>query len=446
MRFNHLQEWLDWQLTLHPTAIELGLERVKRVAAKLGVDSNAFTESNSTVITVAGTNGKGSCVKTLEALLLAAGKTVGSFTSPHIVRYNERIRANGRKISDDQLCQVFSGIESAREDISLTYFEFSTLAALLHFQQSHVEYVLLEVGLGGRLDSTNIIDTDLAIVTSIDIDHVEYLGDNRESIGREKAGIFRSGVPAINADPNPPKSLQEIARNLGTKVYSINQDFSYSESGGQFQWNCLLPETFGVATVTTETPKLPLTSVSAALMALELLNVSVPQDKLIETLEQIALMGRSQSVNVDGIKFVLDVAHNPAAVQSLAKVIESSRASKCYAICAMMSDKDVDAVLQPIANLIGTWLLPDLADNDRALTANELCDKLLLINQSADIHQFSAVADAINFIRQQFTDNPQQIPNNPQQIPDNPEKPVVYLFGSFFTVEAALQYFKIPVE
>lgn len=432
MRFDQLQNWLDWQLQLHPTAIDMGLTRVSRVADRLEIGSSAFKHSASTVITVAGTNGKGSCVKTLEALLITSGKTVGSFTSPHIIRYNERIRLNGDQVSDHQLCQAFEDIDQARKGDSLTYFEFSTLAALLLFKQAKVDFILLEVGLGGRLDSTNIIDTDLAIVTSVDIDHCEYLGNDRESIGREKAGIFRSGVPAIVADANMPLSVRAYADDIGAELLCIDDQFRYSTANKRFHWSCLPGASYSEFEVICEQPRLPLPSIAAALMALTVLSVLPTQEQVSSVLANIELTGRLQSVEIDGIEFVLDVAHNPAAAESLAQSIDEHDSRECYAICAMMADKDIDAVIQPLVNKVDHWFLPNLPDNDRSLPSSVLSSKVKSLDETAALQEFDSIVEAMDSVRQQCV----QLTN----------KPVVYVFGSFFTVEAALNYLQIDVQ
>ncbi len=432
MRFDQLQNWLDWQLQLHPTAIDMGLTRVSRVADRLEIGSSAFKHSASTVITVAGTNGKGSCVKTLETLLITSGKTVGSFTSPHIVRYNERIRLNGDQVSDHQLCQAFEDIDQAREGDSLTYFEFSTLTALLLFKQAKVDFILLEVGLGGRLDSTNIIDTDLAIVTSVDIDHCEYLGNDRESIGREKAGIFRPGVPAIVADANMPLSVRAYADDIGAELLCIDDQFRYSAANNRFHWSCLPGASYSEFDVICEQPRLPLSSIAAALMALTVLSVLPTQEQVSSVLANIELTGRLQSVEIDGIEFVLDVAHNPAAAESLAQSIDEHNSRACYAICAMMADKDIDAVIQPLVNEVDRWFLPNLPDNDRSLPSSVLSSKVKSLDETAALQEFDSIVEAMDSVRQQCV--------------HLTDKPVVYVFGSFFTVEAALNYLQIDVQ
>ena len=231
LRFNRLDKWLEWQESLHFTAIELGLERCKRVADNMGLLKPSYN-----VISVAGTNGKGSSVTLLDKILRNAGHKVGRYTSPHLLKYNERICINGEEVSDTELCESFDRIDRARGDISLTYFEFGTLAALDIFRQHDVELALLEVGLGGRLDAVNVLDADVALITSIDIDHQQWLGDNRESIAREKAGIFRNKAIAVCSDPNPPQSLIDCANALGTPLSVAGSDYQYFSNEDSWSW------------------------------------------------------------------------------------------------------------------------------------------------------------------------------------------------------------------
>ncbi len=231
MRFTTLADWLAWQETLHPNVIDLGLERVASVASRMGLGRPA-----NTVITVAGTNGKGSCVALLESILDAAGYRVGVYSSPHLLRYNERVRVCGQEVDDAALCAAFERIDQARGATSLTYFEFGTLAALEIFAQADLDVAVLEVGLGGRLDAVNIVDADVALITSIDIDHVEWLGPDRESIGREKAGILRPAMPAVYGEADPPRSVLAQAESLAAPLHCLERDYRYSEATDSWDW------------------------------------------------------------------------------------------------------------------------------------------------------------------------------------------------------------------
>ena len=231
MYFDSLQGWLAWQEGLHPKVIDLGLERVGRVFRMLNPES-----IKPPTITVAGTNGKGSCIAFLEAIYRAQGYRVGSYTSPHILKYNERIKIDGVPVEDESICAAFERIESVREETSLSYFEFGTLAALDIFWRAGLDVQLLEVGLGGRLDAVNIIDANVTLITSICIDHCDWLGETREAIGREKAGIFRAGVPAIVGDPEPPDSLLQSAQAKDAPVFCIGKNFFYQKKAAGWDW------------------------------------------------------------------------------------------------------------------------------------------------------------------------------------------------------------------
>lgn len=231
MRFATLDDWLGWQETLHPKAIDLRLERVRTVLQRLQPEPPAYT-----VITVGGTNGKGSCVAMLDSILRAAGYPVGAYSSPHLLRYNERIRINGVEADDAAICRAFARIDAVRSEISLTYFEFGTLAALELFREAGVDVAVLEVGLGGRLDAVNVLDADAALVVSIGIDHVDWLGADRDSIGYEKAGIYRAGRPAICADPDPPPRLLDFAQSLGASLRRVGRDYHFSQQENSWRW------------------------------------------------------------------------------------------------------------------------------------------------------------------------------------------------------------------
>ncbi|MEE4661273.1 MAG: Mur ligase family protein, partial [Halieaceae bacterium] len=288
-----LDAWLDYLLTLHPRNIELGLERVASVAERLALLTPA-----PTVVTVAGTNGKGTTTTLVEALALHAGKRVGVYTSPHLLRYNERIRVNGLPVDDRQIVAAFEVIEAARGAVPLTFFEFGTLAALQVFAAQPLDVVVLEVGLGGRLDATNIVDPDIAVITSIALDHQEWLGDTREAIGAEKAGILRTGVPAIIADRDPPDSVLQRAAELQCPVERWSDRFQSPLQNG------LRPE-----------------NVFAALAVARRLGIH-PGDAAAEVLAGVTVPGRLQRTSLQGRPVVLDVAHNPHAAAHLANNLD----------------------------------------------------------------------------------------------------------------------------
>lgn len=314
MRFQTLEKWLQWQITLHHREIELGLERVLSVWRRLWDGPVPFR-----VVTVAGTNGKGSSVAFLEAILSSAGYRVGSFTSPHLVRYNERIRVAGEEASDETICRAFDAVDRARGETPLTFFEFSALAALQIFSQSGLDVAVLEVGLGGRLDAVNIIDPDVALITSIGLDHMAWLGGTVDEIALEKAGIMRPGKPAVYAAKFPPSSLLSYAEDLGVKLYLADQDFGYS--GGAEEWDWWGPD--------RRWPGLPrpamvgdyqLGNASAVLMVLSLLHaagLSVTGLALRRGLESAVAAARFELVPGPP-DTLLDVAHNPHAAAALA--------------------------------------------------------------------------------------------------------------------------------
>lgn len=355
MRFPNLNEWLAWQESLHPRHIELGLERVATVAQRL-----SLLQPQHTIITIAGTNGKGSSVALLEAILCRAGYRVASYTSPHLLRYNERIRIAAKNIDDESLCQAFERIDQARGEISLTYFEFGTLAALDIFAHRELDVAILEVGLGGRLDAVNIIDADVALITSIDIDHIAWLGDTREAIGREKAGVFRPNRAAVCGDPTPPITIQQEAERIGAQLYCLGGEFHYNAAPGAWRWWAATPFTQARRDALPY-PNLRGTyqvqNAAAVLMVLELLKNSLPvtQNDIRAGLESVRLPGRFQVVS-GPITQILDVAHNPHGATALA---ETLRQHPCvgvtHAVFAMLNDKDIAGVINQLRQTIQCW-------------------------------------------------------------------------------------------
>ena len=366
-RFQTLSQWLQWQETLHPRAIDLGLDRVAAVATRMGVLLPA-----GIVITVGGTNGKGSTVAMLEAVLLAAGYRVGAYTSPHLLRYNERIRINGRDVDDDSLCAAFQAVDEARGETTLSYFEFGTLAALRLFCDAAPDVALLEVGLGGRLDAVNIVDPDIAMVTSIGIDHVQWLGDDRESIAREKAGIFRNGRPAIGCEVSPPASLVQAARQMGASWYAPGDQYDYVPHEDAWDWN-------GPSGGYTDLP-LPslrgpqqLANAAGVLMALELLQERLPvsETAIRNGLRDVVLPGRCQFVP-GAVEMILDVSHNPHGAARLAEVLGLFPCSgRTHLVLGMLDDKDVEGYVTALSSAVDLWY-PVSLDNPRGLSADEL--------------------------------------------------------------------------
>jgi dihydrofolate synthase / folylpolyglutamate synthase len=352
MNLTTLEEWVSYISSLHTVAIELGLERVKAVAERMGL-----LEPGCAVISIAGTNGKGSCVAGLEAVYLAAGYRVGAFTSPYLLRLNEEIRIQGKEIDDDTFCQAFSEIEAARGEISLTPFEFNTLAALKIFKQSALDIMLLEVGLGGRLDAVNIIDADLAVVTSIAIDHADWLGNTRELIAREKAGVFRAGKPVVCGDASPPQSLLNIAKELGAPLFCQKKDFRFTQQKNTWDW----------ASEKTCYENLPLTvlalqNMATVMMAVEVMQTQLPVTRaaIDQALLKVELPARIQIIPGKVTK-IFDVSHNPAAAEFLANKLQTIPCTgKTRAVFSMLVDKDIVGTIQVMKNLIDDWYIAAL--------------------------------------------------------------------------------------
>ncbi|HET8551875.1 MAG TPA: bifunctional tetrahydrofolate synthase/dihydrofolate synthase [Gammaproteobacteria bacterium] len=370
MQFETLSQWLDWQASLHPTAINLGLERVATVASRM-----LPQPERTRVITVGGTNGKGSCVRYLESILQAAGYRVGAYTSPHLERYNERVRLEGAEADDATLCAAFERVDQARNDTSLTYFEFGTLAALDIFWREQLDVVVLEVGLGGRLDAVNIVDADCAIVTNIALDHMEWLGPDRESIGREKAGIYRAARPAICADRNPPASLLAQVEAIGADLRLLGRDFDWDADEQSWHFSC---RRAGWSNLPP--PPMPgaqqLDDASAALAALDALDCALPitSGAIRRGIATAKLPGRFETLPGEPAT-ILDVAHNPAAARALASSLERSRgAGRTLAVLGMLRDKAADEVAAALAPQVDYWYLAGLGGS-RGLEAATLQER-----------------------------------------------------------------------
>lgn len=350
---NNLAEWLSYLETLHPKTIDLGLERIKTVAARLDCLSYSCP-----VITVAGTNGKGSCVTLTETILLAAGYRVGSYLSPHLFSYNERVRINGKAIDDKSLCDAFVLIDKARGDISLSYFEFGTLATLLIFKKANLDAIILEVGLGGRLDAVNIVDADLAIISTIALDHMEWLGDDREKIGFEKAGIMRSGKACVCGDFEVPDSVRRHADTVGATLYCQNEEFGYERNENVWSWWSKKQRLDNLPI-----PSIELQNAATALMAIELLQnkFRISFQSIEQGLKQVFLPGRFQTIHANNKLIILDVAHNPAAAKLLAKKLNETFCSgKTIAVMGMLADKDILGTMANLLDNIAEWYVGGL--------------------------------------------------------------------------------------
>ena len=411
-----LADWLAYLETLHPRAIALGLERVRTVYDRLPIAPRC------PVITVAGTNGKGSTCAFLERMLAASGYRVGLYTSPHLLRYNERVRIAGREAPDESLCTAFAAVEAVRGDTPLTYFEFGTLAALWLFARSTLDALVLEVGLGGRLDAVNIVDADVAVVSTIALDHLDYLGTTREDIGREKAGIFRGERPAICADPDPPASLIEHARASGVLLLRQGVDFGYRAEDNQ--WRYTAPDG---ARYSLPYPALrgthQLANAAGALAALYALRERLPvgMGAVREGLVGIDLPGRLQVLPGRPVT-VLDVAHNPQAVGALAESLGAMGFHpRNLAVFGIMADKDIDGVISALRRRIDRWFVATLPP-PRGATAARLRERLEAARVARDeIQTFDAPSVAYRAARERAT-----------------EADRIIVFGSFLTVAAAL--------
>lgn len=422
-----LADWLAVLESMHPKAIDMGLQRVAQVKVSLGIHFDC------PVTIVGGTNGKGSTCAMLESILLQAGYRVGLYTSPHLLHFNERARINGEPVSDDALIENFAAVEASRGEVSLTYFEFTTLAILRLFAEAGLDAVILEVGLGGRLDAVNVIDADVAIVTSVDIDHTDYLGSTREAIGFEKAGIFRAGRAAICSDPMPPKSLVEHAQAIGADLWLLGRDFNYA--GDKQQWN------YGGRNQRRNSLGYPslrganqLLNASAVLAALEVLRQRLPvgAQEVRSGLVLVDLPGRFQ-VLPGRPTVILDVAHNPHAAATLAQNLENMGFHPyTYAVFGAMRDKDIDGVIAHLKNRIDHWCVTDLP-LPRAATAAQLRQKLL---DAGIVPQNEPNAERTI----QVFDSPANAFSNAQSRAGENDRIVV--FGSFLTVAGVMAFRK----
>ena len=411
-----LPEWLDYIERIHPKSIQLGLERVAKVRDRLGRSSSAV------LFTVAGTNGKGSTCAMLEAILLAAGYRVGLYTSPHLLRYNERVRLDGVPLSDARLCAAFETVERARGEITLTYFEFGTLAAWEIFAAEALDAVILEVGLGGRLDAVNAFDADCALLTSVGLDHTDYLGDTRERIGYEKAGIFRGSKPAIVADRDPPRSVLDHAGAVGVDLWLIGRDFGYRKQGQQWMFWGRGVRRGGLAPPALRGER-QLANASAALAALDALRARLPvgvQD-IRNGLARVELPARFQ-VLPGRPTVVLDVAHNPQAAGVLAENLAAMGFyPETHAVFAMLRDKDVEGVCRALKDTISTWFAADLSV-PRGAGAQVLADALASAGAAGDVLCFMNPREAYAAARKRANENDR-----------------IVVFGSFHTVADVMQ-------
>ncbi len=412
-----LGDWLAHLERLHPQVIEMGLERMHALKRALNL-APSFP-----LIVVGGTNGKGSTCAMLEAMLGDAGYRVGCYTSPHLLRYNERVRIDRREASDCELCESFAEVERVRGELQPTFFEFGTLAAMTLFVRAGVDVAILEVGLGGRLDAVNAFDADCSIITSIDIDHIDYLGDTRDAIGFEKAGIFRRGRPAICADPSPPPGVRAQAAAVGAELLQLGREFDYL--AGRLNWRF---RRAGADPLVLPFPRLrgafQLANASAAIAALNQLQhrLPVPEHAIRSGLANAQVAGRFQLLR-QFPTVIADVAHNPHAGAALASnLARSRRHRRTVAVFAMLGDKDIDGVIDALKNQIDDWLVADLR-LPRGTTAAQLAHKLRAHGVAANVSEFDSPALAYRHALASASVMGDRI----------------VVFGSFHTVADALQ-------
>jgi dihydrofolate synthase/folylpolyglutamate synthase len=366
-----LSDWLDYIECQHPKSIELGLERVRAVAGRLGLGRPA-----PRVVTVGGTNGKGSTVAFVESIAREAGLRVGAYTSPHLLAYNERVRVDGHDVDDAALIDAFEAIEAARGDTPLTYFEYGTLAALHIFERAGLDLAVLEVGLGGRLDATNLIDADAAIVTTVDLDHQDWLGPDREAIGREKAGIARAWKPLVLGDDDPPSSVLRHAYAIGASALRIGCDFFFEPTESGWRWREVGCE------LELPRPQLAapaqLRNAAVAIAALRAIDLDIGPDAFARGIANARIAGRLQRFERNGVNVIVDVAHNPQAARELAAWLGQSPAqSAVHAVFAALADKDASGIVDALAPQVTQWHLAGLAGHGpRATDADALAAKL----------------------------------------------------------------------
>ena len=417
--FTNLDEWLAHLETAHPVGIDMGLSRINQVKESLGL------QFHCTVITVGGTNGKGSTCAFLESILLAAGYRVACHTSPHLLRFHERARIQGREATDAELLQSFNRVEQARCRIenapTLTYFEFTTLAIMDLFANAGIDVAILEVGMGGRLDAVNIVDADCAIVTSIDLDHMAYLGNTREAIGFEKAGIFRTNASAICADPVPPQSLIDHAKAIGADLWLMGKDYSFEGDQQQWGWSGRGKRFSGLAypALRGANQLLNASAVIAALMALHD-RLPVSAQDIRNGFALVELPGRFQ-VLAGKPTIVMDVAHNPHASATLAQSLDKMGYHPyTFAIFGAMADKDIDGVLKPMMDLVDYWYCTDLPIA-RAAKASDLAKQIQLRGKEAEVFAQAGAAYQMALDKAGEGDR-------------------IIVFGSFYTVAGVMAY------
>ncbi len=420
MSSKSLDQWLAYIEACHPEEIDLGLERIKKVARVLDL-----TSLNCPVITVAGTNGKGSTIAYMAEILSQDGYQAGCYTSPHFLRYNERVVINGQSVDDQLLCQSFERIENARERaaVALTYFEYGTLAALDIFNRAALDVVLLEVGLGGRLDAVNIIDPDISVVTTIAIDHESWLGCDRETIGYEKAGIYRSNSPAVYGERDMPDSVAEYAHSIGASLFKWGDQFAPTVSGQSWTWQGVDAQGSALTIDKIPHPGLPFENAATAIQALMLLGLPLKAESIRDGVTTAGLTGRCQRLSVEGREVILDVAHNPHAAEHLVKSLRSTN-TRFHCVLGMLADKDIAGTLEQLKLLVNHWY-PATLKVPRGQNSEELQQALVIAGIEADnISTADSVIDSFK-----------------QAVASTDSGDTILVVGSFFTVAQILDYF-----
>jgi dihydrofolate synthase/folylpolyglutamate synthase len=424
-----LAEWLTLLEARHPSEIDLGLDRVTAVWSELIARRQQQQKPIQlpTVITVAGTNGKGSCIASMQAIMLQHGYRVGATTSPHFIDYNERISLQGEPVCDADIVSAFAEIEAARAEISLTYFEFGTLAALLIFADANLDILLLEVGLGGRLDAINMIDADVAVVTSIALDHQAWLGDTRELIAVEKLGIARSGKPLVIGEADSPQGFQQMIADTGAQALVIGGYFSIDTHAHTHthkqadQFSAKLQSCDGNPLVFEQLPSSGLLPINKTLAVQALLSAGFQLDNkaVVQALNNLQLAGRQQQLDINGVRVILDVAHNPAAAVALANSLPPI-AGRYRAVASVLADKDWAGIVAPLVDVFDDWQIAEISDNERATKGQTLLEVLYNAGLSSSLHETLEEA-FLNALNQAAADD------------------VVVVFGSFYSVSAVLK-------
>jgi len=444
-----LEQWLVWLESLHPKEIELGLERISQVASLI---YPKFFPANSTqklpfkVITVGGTNGKGSTIAFLQSILESSNYKTGVYTSPHFLKFNERIQVDSIQIKDDVLCDIFEQIEQSRKNITLTYFEYTTLAALIYFIKEKCEVIILEVGLGGRLDAVNMLDSNVSLVTTVDLDHQDWLGDNIETIAYEKAGIFRKNNIAIYGDYNVPKSLEKYANKLNCQFLKYNIDYSFSQMANDWSITCKesFKKSIGTKSSKLSFPKLKgylqLKNDTNAIILLPQLELSNIDEKSINKgLENAFILGRYQHLLTDKNATVYtDVAHNPQAAQVLKNTLSMPEfVGKTHAIFSILNDKDIKGVIAKLSGCFDSWSIIQL-DSNRSIKNLELKKIIQSVDKNKTVACYNNFSEAyVNLINTKIVSANRTIDKDGVKIVDR-----IIIFGSFLTVSQAINYFK----